>query len=647
MPDFPPATIAERTTQPGRFSRRWWHVRQIQTRLAGLTDLSDRELTRFARSLGWRARSGIGGQELLVDGFAASAEAIRRTLSIELYPVQLYAGLALQAGQIVEMQTGEGKTVTAVAPAFVLALAGRGCHVMTSNEYLASRDAEQMRPAYELLGMSVGCVKADLEPPQRKAAYACEITYGTANEFGFDYLRDRLKSPDLIPGSEGEEEQDTNRPGVQRGRHFALVDEADSILLDEGRTPLIIALPTTAEDSMVALLRWAHETAALLAASHDFVFKAENRSAQLTEQGCRRVLMHRRPAEVCRYDLETLYRRVEIALQAQWAFHRDRDYVLKPNDQQQIEVQIVDESTGRAMEGRRWQEGLHQAVEVKEALEPTDDHAVGARITLQRYLSLYPYVAGMTGTAWTARREFRRLYKLRVQRVPTHRPCIRQTLPPRVFATQGAKFDAVAADIARLRDAGRAILVGTPSIRASEELSERLKALRIPHRLLNARQDAEENDIVADAGQPGRVTIATNMAGRGTDIHLHPSVRDAGGLHVIATEFHTARRIDRQLVGRSARQGDPGTCQFLVSVEDELFQQVPQTWKKRWQAAAARDGRTELPAATWLGIFRKSQRRLERQHARDRRKLCKQERQRWKTYRQMGLDPCLDLAEDR
>uniref|UniRef100_A0A7C2K1K6 Protein translocase subunit SecA n=1 Tax=Schlesneria paludicola TaxID=360056 RepID=A0A7C2K1K6_9PLAN len=637
----PPSADAATTTQPGRFSRFWRYVRQIQARIESLTSLSDRDLTRFARSLGWRARSGIGTQELLIEGFAATAEALRRTHGICLYPVQLYAGLALQAGQIVEMQTGEGKTVTAVAPVFVRALAGRGCHVMTSNEYLAERDANHLRPAYELLGLTVSCVKAQLDTPERRAAYDCDVTYGTANEFGFDYLRDRLKSPELLQDHD-DEEHESRGPGVQRGRFFAMVDEADSILLDEGRTPLIIALPTSAEASLVTLLKWAHQTAGLLAAGHDFVFKAENRSAQLTEQGCRRVLMHRRPADVCRYDLETIYRRVEVALQAQWAFQRDRDYLIKGS-----EVQIVDESTGRAMDGRRWQEGLHQAVEVKEQMEPTDDHAVGARITLQRYLSLYAHVAGMTGTAWPARREFRRLYKLHVQRVPTHRPCRRITWPPRVFATLAAKFDAVVREIVRLRDQGRAVLVGTPSIRASETLSERLTALQVPHRLLNARQDAEENEIVAEAGEPGRVTIATNMAGRGTDIHLHPSVREAGGLHVIATEFHTARRIDRQLVGRSARQGDPGTCQFLVSVEDELFQLVPEAWKKRWQAAARQEGQAELSARRWLGIFLKSQRRLERQHARDRRKLGKHERQRWKTYRQMGLDPCLDLAEDR
>ncbi|MDZ4689285.1 MAG: translocase [Planctomycetaceae bacterium] len=636
-----PAAVIDRTTQPGRFSRRWRQVRQIQARLPSLASLSDRELTKFAKSLGWQARSGVGAQELLIDGFATACEAIRRTLSINLYPVQLYAGLALQTGQVVEMQTGEGKTVTAVGPVFVRALEGRGTHVMTSNEYLAERDAAHLTPTYELLGLSVGCVKAALETPQRKKVYACDVTYGTANEFGFDYLRDRLKLPDSTPDDDDEHGPKSTKT-VQRGRHFAMIDEADSILLDEGRTPLIIALPTTAEESLAIMIKWSHETAALLAASHDFVFKAEDKSAQLTEQGCRRVLMHRRPAAVCRYDLETIYRRVEIALQAQWAFHRDRDYLIKED-----EVQIVDESTGRAMDGRRWQEGLHQAVEVKEGMEPTDDHAVGARITLQRYLSLYPFVAGMTGTAWSSRREFRRLYRLKVIRVPTHRRCLRAALPPRIFATLPAKFDAVAQQVAELREQGRSVLVGTPSIRASEQLSERLKKLNTPHRLLNALQDAEENDIIAEAGQPGRVTIATNMAGRGTDIILHNAVRNAGGLHVIATEYHSARRIDRQLVGRSARQGDPGTCQFIVSVEDELFQLVPEKWKKRWQAAALAEHRDELSAATWLGIFLKAQRRIERQHARDRRKLGKQEQKRWRTYRQMGLDPCLDLAEDR
>lgn len=636
-----PAAVTDRITQPGRFNRRWRQVRQIQSRIPSLAKLSDRELTKFAKSLGWQARSGVAAQELLIDGFALASEAIRRTLSIQLYPVQLYAGLVLQAGQVAEMQTGEGKTVTAVAPVFVRALEGRGAHVMTSNEYLAERDANHLRATYELLGMSVGCVKADLDPPQRKKVYAADITYGTANEFGFDYLRDRLKLPDTSPDDDDEEAQKSANT-VQRGRHFAMIDEADSILLDEGRTPLIIALPTSTEDHLASLIQWSHQTATLLAAGKEFVFKAEDKSAQLTEAGCRRVLMHRRPADVCRYDLETMYRKVEIALQAQWAFHRDRDYLIKDG-----EVQIVDESTGRAMDGRRWQEGLHQAVEVKEGMKPTDDHAVGARITLQRYLGLYPYVSGMTGTAWSARREFRKLYRLRVIRIPTNRKNRRVTLPARVFSNLGAKFDAVAQQIADVRSQGRSILVGTPSIRASEQLSERLKILKIPHRLLNALQNAEENDIIAEAGQPGRVTIATNMAGRGTDILLHNEVRRAGGLHVIATEYHSAGRIDRQLVGRSARQGDPGTCQFMVSLEDELFQQIPEKLKKRWQAAGQREGRDELSATKWLRVFLKAQRRIERQHARDRRKLGKQEQRRWRTYRQMGLDPCLDLAEDR
>jgi preprotein translocase subunit SecA len=640
MTTSPPAAVTDRITQPGRFSRRWRQVRYIQARIPALAALSDKELTKHAKSLGWQARSGVAAQELLIDGFALASEAIRRTLSIQLYPVQLYAGLALQAGQIVEMQTGEGKTVTAVAPVFVRALEGRGVHVMTSNEYLAERDANHLRATYELLGMSIGCVKADLDPPRRKTAYACDITYGTANEFGFDYLRDRLKLPDSTPDDDDEAHKGANV--VQRGRHFAMIDEADSILLDEGRTPLIIALPTKAEESLATLITWSHETAQLLAAGKDFVFKAEDKSAQLTEAGCRRVLMHRRPADVCRYDLEAMYRRVEIALQAQWAFHRHRDYLIKEG-----EVQIVDESTGRAMDGRRWQEGLHQAVEVKEGMKPTDDHAIGARITLQRYLSLYPYVSGMTGTAWTAVREFRRLYRLPVVRIPTNRKCRRVTWPARVFATLAAKFDAVAQQIAELREEGRSILVGTPSIRASEQLSERLKSLKIPHRLLNALQNTEENDIIAEAGQPGRVTIATNMAGRGTDILLHNEVHRAGGLHVIATEYHSADRIDRQLVGRSARQGDPGSCQFMVSLEDELFFQIPEKLKKRWQAAGQREGRSELSAARWLTVFRRAQRRIERQHSRDRRKLGKQEQRRWRTYRQMGLDPCLDLAEDR
>jgi len=617
-------------------------IGQIASLRPEFSRLPDHELTARVRALQFRIRSGTPLERVRVEVFALAAEAIQRTLGINLYPVQLYAGLMLHRGVICEMQTGEGKTVTAVAPVCLRALEGRGCHVMTSNGYLAQRDAEKMRPAYRLMGLSVDCVHADLEKPQRRKAYQADITYGTASEFGFDYLRDRLElNGREEPGAESVLGTAAIADTVQRGRHFALIDEADSILLDEGRTPLIIALPNPAEESLPPLLHWARKVARHLALGVDFVFDPKSRAAHLTDDGCRRVLLSPRPSAAWRYDIETVFRRVEIALQAELVFQRDREYLVKDD-----EVSIVDESTGRSLDGRRWQHGLHQAVEIKEGLEPTEEHGIAARITLQRFIRLYTHCCGMTGTARTAAKEFRKLYSRRVRRIPTNRPNRRQKLAPRVFATQAAKYEAVASVIEELRAAGRAVLVGTSSIHASELLSTRLSAHGIPHRLLNARQDAEEATIVSEAGHARRVTIATNMAGRGTDIELEDDVRQSGGLHVIATEIHTSQRIDRQLIGRAARQGDPGSFQFMVSLEDELFDQVPPERRERWQKQALKEGPGEVSRRRWLPVFERVQRMMERRHARDRRQLQKAEKARWKTARNMGLDPTLDLVED-
>ncbi|MBI1347007.1 translocase [bacterium] len=617
-------------------------IGQIASVRSQLTHLSDRELTNRVRSIQFRIRSGTPLDRVQVDVFALATEAIHRTLGIQLYPVQLYAGLLLYRGVIAEMQTGEGKTVTAVAPVVLRALEGQGCHVMTSNGYLAQRDAKKLRPAYELLGLTVDCVHADLEKPDRRKAYQADITYGTASEFGFDYLRDRLElNGREEPGAQSVLGTASVADTVQRGRHFALIDEADSILLDEGRTPLIIALPNPSEESLPPLLHWARNVALHLAVGVDFVFDPKSRAAHLTDSGCRRVLLAPRPPAAWRYDIETVFRRVEIALQAELVFQRDREYLVKDD-----EVSIVDESTGRSLDGRRWQHGLHQAMEIKEGLAPTEEHGIAARITLQRFIRLYKHSCGMTGTARTASKEFRKLYSRRVCRIPTNRPNQRRALPARVFATLADKYEAIATSIEALRDQGRAVLVGTPSIQASEQLSERLSMHGIVHRLLNARQDAEEAAIVGDAGHARRVTIATNMAGRGTDIELEDDVRAAGGLHVIATEVHTSQRIDRQLIGRSARQGDPGSYQFMVSMEDELFDQVPDERRLRWQQQARKAGPGEISRRRWLPLFYRVQKMMERRHARDRRSLQKSEKTRWKTARNMGLDPTLDLVED-
>jgi preprotein translocase subunit SecA len=617
-------------------------VREILARQGQLSGLSDAELVRMSHSLTYRIRSGTPLNQIVTEGMSLVDEAIFRVRGFRLYPVQWYAGVVLLKGCIAEMATGEGKTLTGVAPTYLQCLMGKGCHVMTANPYLAQRDADELRPIFTLLGKTVGCVHPESTPEERLAAYAADITYGTANEFGFDYLRDALQAVDSAEQSEYPALQATSQDGrVQRGRHFALIDEADSILLDDGRTPLIIALPEPDDERQTALWKWCHAVAATLQPQADFEFEPRTKNARLTRNGCRHVVLQDRPALVASFPLEHLYEQIEVALKARYGFVCDLHYLV--NDEG---VQIVDESTGRSLDGRRWQAGLHQAIEILEGREPTPEHKAAAKITMQRYLQLYPLVSGMTGTAWTARRELKHLYRLSVKRIPTHRRCLRTGRPTRIFRTLQQKDQAVVAAARQEVDRGRAVLIGTPSIRASERLAELFASEGVASRVLNARQDASEHEIVAEAGQPRGITIATNMAGRGTDIVLADKVREAGGLHVIATEYHSSRRIDRQLVGRAARQGDPGSFQFFVSLEDELFLQLPESRRRRWHQLAARQSSSELSPRIWLGTFQRLQMRLERLHAKERRQSLKAEKRRWKQLKQMGLNPSLDLAED-
>lgn len=627
---------------PRLLSQRWRTVASIERHWRELESLADAELSRRARGLAFQVRCGTPADRLRVEAFALAAESIRRETNKRLYPVQIYGGLVLLDGCLAEMQTGEGKTLTAIPAAFSRALAGQGVHVFTANPYLAQRDAHELTPIYQRLGLTVGCVLQDLQDDARLKQYDCDVTYGTASEFGFDFLRDRLKSPPATSGETDAHAADF-RIGVQRGHFCALVDEADSILIDEARTPLIIALPTPRDADQELLIRWARTIVPRLQQRDDWVYQPREKRMQLTIGGCQKVLLAPRPPRADVHGLESLFKHVETALLAEHAFRLGRDYTIVEG-----EVVIVDESTGRLMTGRKWQDGLHQAVEVKEDVELTEENGQAARITIQSYLLRYKHLCGMTGTAWSARRELQRTYKLGVIRIPTHRPCLRRELPPRVFATQTAKAVAIAEEVSEMLSAGRAVLIGSPSIRASQSLGEQLSLRGIPHQILNAvSADDQEKEalMVAQAGHQGNVTIATNMAGRGTDILLDAAVRAAGGLHVIATEIHSSLRIDRQLVGRGARQGDPGSYRFFVSLEDELFQHVPPRQHTRWKARARPNAAGELDANYWLPGFRRIQRGIERRHARHRRQLFKAEKRRSTTWRQIGLDPCLDLTE--
>ena len=533
---------------------------------------SDAELRELAAVFRQRWENGETLDALLPESFAATREVARRKLGQRHYDVQLLGGAVLHSGRIAEMKTGEGKTLTATLAVSLNAMTGRGVHVVTTNDYLAKRDTQWMGQVYDGLGLSVGCIQheeafrydpewesederlAHLRPVSRKEAYLADITYGTNNEFGFDHLRDNMvSSADRC---------------VQRDLVYAIVDEVDNILIDEARTPLIIS--GQAEQATDRYYQFA-QIAKQLRAGHDYEVDLKTKSATLTEAGIDRVeSLLQIPQGESIYDERyiELTHYLEQALKAYAVFHRDRDYIVRDSDG---EVVIVDEFTGRMMEGRRYSEGLHQAIEAKEGVRVRRQNITLATITFQNYFRMYEKLAGMTGTAKTEAEEFRRIYSLDVVSIPTNRPTIREDAGDLVFKNERGKFNAVIADIVDKRDKGRPVLVGTTSIETSEHLSALLKQRGVPHEVLNAKQHEREAAIVAQAGQPGAVTIATNMAGRGTDIVLGPGVKEAGGLHIIGTERHEARRIDNQLRGRAGRQGDPGSSQFYVSLEDELM----------------------------------------------------------------------------
>jgi preprotein translocase subunit SecA len=486
---------------------------------------------------------------LLPEAYALVREGAKRTLGQRHYDVQVLGGIVLHQGRIAEMKTGEGKTLVATMPTYLNALEGKGVHVVTVNDYLASRDSEWMGKIYRLLGLNVGLIVHGLDPGQRRQSYLADITYGTNNEFGFDYLRDNmvLYKENL----------------VQRPLHFAIVDEVDSILIDEARTPLIISGAVDQDTSQY--YRYAR-LVPRLRNEVDYIVDEKARNVALTEEGVAKIEQALNIENL--YDPENMEvsHHVNQALRAHVLMKRDRDYVVKDG-----QVIIVDEFTGRLMFGRRYSNGLHQAIEAKENVKIERESQTLASITLQNYFRMYKKLAGMTGTAKTEEDEFRKIYGMDVVVIPTNRPMIRQDLPDAVYRSETGKFKAVVDEIVRRHSTGQPVLVGTISIERSELLSAMLKRRGVPHSVLNAKHHEREAEIVAGAGQRGAVTIATNMAGRGTDIVLGEGVADLGGLHILGTERHEARRIDNQLRGRSGRQGDPGSSQFFISLEDDLM----------------------------------------------------------------------------
>ena len=493
--------------------------------------------------------NGRSLDDLLPEVFALVRDASRRVLDMRHFDVQLVGGKTLHDGKIAEMKTGEGKTLVATLPVVLNALTGKGVHVVTVNDYLAKRDSAWMGKLYGFLGLTTGVIVHGLDDDERKAAYAADITYGTNNEFGFDYLRDNMKfyAEQL----------------VQRPHHFAIVDEVDSILIDEARTPLIIS---GASDESTGLYRRIDEVAAKLIRDTDFTVDEKGRTVMLTDTG----VAHSEEL----LELDNLYDASNItmqhhlmqALKAHQVFRRDVDYIVKDD-----QVVIVDEFTGRLMPGRRYSDGLHQALEAKENVKIEAENQTLASITFQNYFRMYEKLGGMTGTADTEAVEFGQIYGLEVISIPTNKPMVRKDFPDLVYRTRREKYNAIAQEIIDLHKKGQPVLVGTISIETSEMLSAVLRKTGIPHNVLNAKQHEKEAEIVALAGQKGRVTIATNMAGRGTDIVLGEGVRELGGLHILGTERHESRRIDNQLRGRSGRQGDPGSSRFFLSLEDDLM----------------------------------------------------------------------------
>jgi preprotein translocase subunit SecA len=524
-------------------------VDQINALESSISPLSDEQLR--AKTDEFRARLAKDDtlDDILPEAFAVVREASKRTLSMRHFDVQLIGGMVLHNGEIAEMRTGEGKTLVGTLSVYLNALKGEGVHVITVNDYLAQRDSELMGQIYSFLGMTVGCNLHGLTHEEKQEAYACDITYGTNNEFGFDYLRDNMVL--------------YKEQMVQRPLHYAIIDEVDSILVDEARTPLIIS--GQAEKS-TELYYAADRLVSKLTDVEDYTVDVKLRSIALTEQGVTKVERALNIENLFAHENVTINHHVNQALRARYIMKRDVDYVV-----QEEEVIIVDEFTGRLMAGRRYSEGLHQAIEAKEQLKVQNESMTLATITFQNYFRMYRKLAGMTGTAKTEEEEFKRIYGLDVIQVPTNREMIRTDIPDVVFKSENGKYRAVVEEILRRHATGQPVLVGTVSIENSERISEMLKKKGVTHQVLNAKFHAVEAEIISSAGQHGTVTIATNMAGRGTDILLGPGVVEVGGLHIMGTERHESRRIDNQLRGRAGRQGDPGSSQFYLSMQDELM----------------------------------------------------------------------------
>jgi len=643
----------------GRMLRRLERIaEQVGSLGEEFTSLTDEELQALTPEFKERYAGGESLDDLLPEAFAAMREAARRVLGMRHFDVQIMGGAALHSGNIAEMQTGEGKTLVGTLPVYLNALTGKGVHLVTVNDYLAERDAEWMGRAYRFMGLTVGVIKTQSTPAERRAQYACDITYGTNTEFGFDYLRDNMAwSQDEL---------------VQRGHHFAIVDEADSILIDEARTPLIISGPADQPTHWyeafaafalrmkgVSVLEEQFTTPAdkdrlaQLRTQYDYEYDPKKRTVSVLDPGVEYVQDQLGIDSLYESDHTPLIGHLNNALKAKEHFKKDKDYVVVDG-----EVLIVDEHTGRILAGRRYNEGLHQAIEAKEGVTIKDENQTLATITLQNFFRLYEKLAGMTGTAMTEAAEFHQIYKLHVVPIPTNRPMVRRDDPDQIYRTEEAKYAAILADIAEKHELGQPVLVGTTSVEKSEALSARLRRQGIRHEVLNAKNHQREAQIVAQAGRRGAVTVATNMAGRGTDIMLggnpdamaraetgedaepeerqkvlervtsavateHDEVKELGGLYVLGTERHESRRIDNQLRGRSGRQGDPGASRFYLSLQDDLMRLFRANVVDRVMAMANVPDDVPIENKMVTRAIASAQAQLEQQHFESRKDVLK------------------------
>ena len=614
----------------GRFAGLWrprpecfrWIIEAVHSHGRSMEDWSDAKILEMSRYLRLRLRSEGYKDELVAKAFALVREAARRTLEMPHFDVQLIGGLVLLNGMVAEMETGEGKTLVATLPACTSALAGVPVHIITVNDYLAGRDADWMGPIYKALGLRVGTIVHGMDPAAKRSAYQCDVTYCTNKEVTFDYLRDRIVLWDRPTAIRLQIERlygETSRVSqlLLRGLHFAIVDEADSVLIDEARTPLIISSEVDGFHDH-SVYHYAMGVAQGFVQREDYTVSAGERSVDLTDHGRSRIRDFAWADEGLRINEKQQEELVRQALVALHLFSKDKHYLIKDG-----KIQIIDEYTGRLMADRSWERGLHQLIEIKEGCEVTKRKETKARISYQRFFRRYLKLAGMTGTAREIAGELRSIYRLKVVSIPTNRPLRRRYLPDRIYSLGDEKWEAAVKRVSDMHRQGRPVLVGTRSVEASEHLSGLMTRGGLSHRVLNARQDKEEAEIIAEAGQEGRITVATNMAGRGTDIRLGAGVAQKGGLHVMATERHDARRIDRQLFGRCGRQGDPGTSEALVSLEDELVSTYVSK-PVRWVAAVALK-KGDGFAARWIGkiLFGSAQRSAGRLHARMRRDLLR------------------------